>query len=444
MTSPVQSESARLLDTTAAAEVRRSTGLASAWDVDALASGAVAAFADAVVALLAETGTTASAAVDGALVGAWFRQALQPVGWSLPSPWDPIAGDYPAADGWIRLHTNATRHREAALRVLGGPADRDAVAERVRGWRADDLETAVVEAGGAAAAMREPEAWIAHPQGAAARREPLVDRLHTVPALTTWHPDPARPLAGVRVLDLTRVLAGPVATRALAALGATVLRIDPPTWDEPAVVPDVMLGKHAARVDGTTPEGRERLGDLLAGADVLVHGYRRGALDAIGLGDAERQDIRPGLVEVALTAYGWHGPWTGRRGFDSLVQMSSGIAAHGMRAAGADRPVPLPVQALDHATGWLMAAAAVAGLRDRLRGGSGSHAYLSLARTAAELLPAGPAPLEPAAAVPAGTRIETPWGAADVLPLPLAIDGVDLRFDVGPAPLGSAPPHWTA
>jgi hypothetical protein len=443
MRPPVQSESARLFDTVARAEVHGGTGLAAAWSVDALATGAVAAFADAVTALLRAAGTEASATVDAALVGAWFRQALVPVGWELPSPWDPVAGDYATSDGWIRLHTNAPRHGAAALAVLGTAADREAVTAAVARWTADDLEAAVVEAGGAAAAMRSQEAWLAHPQGLASRREPLVDRLHTVPAQTAWQPDPARPLAGIRVLDLTRVLAGPVATRALAALGATVLRVDPPDWDEPAVVPDMTLGKLPTRIDGRTPEGRERLGDLLAGADVLVHGYRRGALDSIGLGDEERQDIRPGLVEVALTAYGWSGPWTGRRGFDSLVQMSAGIAERGQRVAGADRPVPLPVQALDHATGWLMAAAAVAGVRDRLRGGSGSHAFLSLARTAAELVAVEPG-AGAAPTVDAGTRIDTPWGAADVLPFPVSIDGVTTRFDTGPSPLGSAPPSWPA
>lgn len=443
MTVPVQLESARLLGTVAGAEVRGSTGLVAAWDVDALASGAVAAFADAVVALLHAAGTEASATVDAPLVGAWFRAALQPTGWEPPSPWDPIAGDYPAADGWIRLHTNAPKHREAALRVLGVAAERDAVAAAVTTWSADDLEAAVVDAGGAAATMRDQEAWLAHPQGAASRREPLIDRLHTVPAPTRWHPEPARPLAGIRVLDLTRVLAGPVATRALAALGATVLRVDPPDWDEPGVVPDMTLGKLPTRIDARTPEGRERLGDLLAGADVLVHGYRRGALDPIGLGDAERRDIRPGLVEVALTAYGWSGPWTGRRGFDSLVQMSSGIAERGMRRSGAGRPVALPVQALDHATGWLMAAAAVAGIRDRLLGGSGSRAMLSLARTAAELVPAAPGPVAVDEAPP-GTDLITPWGTARLLDLPLAVDGVTLRFDTGPAPLGSAAPSWPA
>ena len=223
-----------------------------------------------------------------------------------------------------------------------------------------------------------------------------------------------------------------------------MLRVDPPDWDEPAVVPDMTLGKLPTRLDARTPEGRERLGDLLAGADVLVHGYRRGALDAIGLGDAERQDIRPGLVEVALTAYGWSGPWTGRRGFDSLVQMSSGIAERGMRLAAADRPVPLPVQALDHATGWLMAAAAVAGparpppRRQRI-------ARVPVARPDRRGAPARRAGPRRGRRSRRGDASITPWGAGRAAARSRsAIDGVDLRFDVGPAALGSAPPSWPA
>ena len=166
------------------------------------------------------------------------------------------------------------------------------------------------------------------------------------------------------MLDLTRVLAGPVATRFLAGFGADVLRIDPPEWDEPAVVPEVTLGKRCARLDARTDDGRAHLRRLLAEADVLVHGYRPGVLDSLLGVDADgRAELRPGLVEVCLDAYGWTGPWSARRGFDSLVQMSSGIAEAGMRWAGRDVPTPLPVQALDHATGYLMAAEVIDGLR---------------------------------------------------------------------------------
>lgn len=445
--------------TVRAGRVVGDVGWRSAWDVGALASRAVAEFAGAAAEL-----TGGSAVVDGPQVGGWFASAVRPVGWELPSPWDAVAGDYRARDGWIRLHTNAPRHRAAVLRVLGltVAAEREAVARVVGDWRADDLEAAVVAEGGAAATMRDAAAWAAHPQGAAVASEPLIarERGSRMPGdARAWSPDPLRPLRGIRVLDLTRVLAGPVATRALAMLGATVLRVDPPGWDEPAVVPDMSLGKRAARLDATRPEGRALLAALLAGADVLVHGYRRGALDHLGLDDEARQRLRPGLVEVALTAYGWTGPWTFRRGFDSLVQMSAGIAELGMRTAGTDRPVPLPVQALDHATGWLAAAAAVTGLHDRVRDGWGSVARLSLARTACELLPAevgsdGSARLassdRPTLASPAppaplrSSRISTPWGEAELLQPPLEVAGVDLRFDVDPGPLGSAPAAWPA
>ncbi len=237
-----------------------------------------------------------------------------------------------------------------------------------------------------------------------------------------------------------------MATRALAGLGATVLRIDPPDWDEPGVVPDMTLGKRTARLDARTPAGRARLHELLAGADVLVHGYRPGALEHLGLGDEERRRIRPGLVDVALDAYGWTGPWAGRRGFDSLVQMSAGIAERGMREAGADRPVPLPVQALDHATGWLMAAAAVALLRDLAadRQGRIRTPVARPHRAALTGLP-GPDPALESSRPPRARRrrrsarrgARRRW-----LRRPSSWPGVAFRFDRGPAPLGSDEPSW--
>ena len=170
---------------------------------------------------------------------------------------------------------------------------------------------------------------------------------------------------------MTRVLAGPVATRFLAGFGAEVLRIDLPGWDEPAIVPDVTLGKHCARLDLRQPRDRNTWEGLLQAADVLVHGYRPGALAGLGLDAEQRRALCPGLVDVSLDAYGWDGPWRGRRGFDSLMQMSCGIAAAGMTMLNRDRPTPLPVQALDHATSYIMAAAAVRGLTDRLITGLG-------------------------------------------------------------------------
>src|SRR5262249_12501113 len=149
--------------------------------------------------------------------------------------------------------------------------------------------------------------------------------------LIEWGVPRARPLAGVQVLDITRVLAGPVATRFLAGLGANVLRLDPPTWDEPGVIPEVMLGQGAAHRDLRAINDKIRGYALMRAADVLVHGLRPGALDRLGLDLIRRRGLRPDMIDVALDAYGWSGPWAGRRGFDSLVQMSTGIAEAGMR-----------------------------------------------------------------------------------------------------------------
>ncbi|HWM35159.1 MAG TPA: CoA transferase [Pseudolysinimonas sp.] len=422
--------------------------LDAAYPVSALANASVASVAIATAGLIAATGSDpGEPEVDRALADGWFGLAVQPVGWSAPSPWDPIAGDYPALDGWVRLHTNAPHHRAAALRVLGVAADRDAVGAAVAGQRAAELEDAVVAEGGCAAILRSPEEWATHPQGVAVAAEPLVGMTATAPgpSRSGWAPEPARPLAGLRVLDLTRVLAGPAATRLLAGLGAEVLRIDPPGWNEPGVEQEMTLGKRTARLDVRDPAGLAVLAGLLSEADVLVHGYRRDALEGIGLGDEERAALRPGLVDVALDAYGWSGPWADRRGFDSLVQMSTGIAGSGLRAGTADAPTPLPVQALDQATGYLMAAAALAGLTRRLADGAGSRWRLSLARTALELeraraLPAGK-PGDPADP-PAPTPLDTAWGPALLLLPPFRVGATELRWERGCRPLGGDAPSW--
>jgi crotonobetainyl-CoA:carnitine CoA-transferase CaiB-like acyl-CoA transferase len=418
--------------------------LPSVFPVTALAAGAVAAAALAVAEL---AGVASAVTVDRRLASFWFAYSIKPDGWTMPPPWDPIAGDYPAADGWIRLHTNAPHHRAAALKVLGTEADREAVAAAVARRRADDLEAAVVAAGGCAATMRSLEAWAAHDQGKAVGAEPLLWQEVGDRATAPGPIDPARPLAGIRVLDLTRVLAGPVATRFLAGFGAEVLRIDPPDWDEPAILPEVTLGKRCARLDLRQAEDRERLKELLAAADIVVHGYRPGALDRLGLDAAERRRLRPGLIDVSLDAYGWTGTWAGRRGFDSLVQMSTGIADSGMRRRGKDRPTPLPVQALDHAAGYVLAAAAIRGLAERRSGGLGSSWRTSLARVAALLTGLPRAGEAAALAKPTDADYDpaietTGWGPARRLLPPLAIAGTPMRWDRPAAPLGTAPASW--
>ncbi len=366
--------------------------------------------------------------VDRRLVSMWFWSTIDPIGWKPPSPWDSVAGVYRARDRWIRLHTNVPAHRKAALAVLelhddpAVPADREAVA---------------------GAPLVHVERF---DSGAAPGPAPTVVA--------------GRPLAGVRVLDLTRVLSGPIATRFLAGLGAEVLRLDPLDWSEPAVEPDVTRGKRCGRLDLRTADGRATLLHLLTGADILVHGYRADALERLGLGDDVRRANAPGLVDVRLNAYGWTGPWRNRRGFDSLVQMSTGIAHTGGRLLGPDRgpdldlrdrpdidgeqpvPVPLPVQALDHATGYLLATAALHGWATRLGDGRATTAAVSLARTAHQLL--GGPQTDPntsiADAVEEDWEAElerTIWGPVRRLRPPVIVEGVDWRWDRPATPLGT-------
>ncbi len=393
--------------------------------------------------------------LDRALASWWFGFSIRPLGWERPNVRDAVTGDYAARDGWIRLHANAAHHRRRALEALGLPGDagRAVVAERVRRESAGALEDAIVDRGGCAAALRAPGAWRDHPQGRAVASEPLVHRLPgsagTPDAGWLDDPNPERPLAGIRVLDLTRVLAGPATTRFLAAYGAQVLRLDPEDWDEPGMIPEVTVGKRCAFLDLRRPEGLERFRRLLARADVLVHGYRPGALDALGLDAEARQAIRPGLVDVCLDAWGWTGPWRARRGFDSLVQMSAGIAWAGEDAA----PDPLPVQALDQSAGYLMAACALRGLSLRRETGLGGGWRVSLARMACLLqeaadaasgTPARDAPvLGPAPGPAYDPAVEpTAWGPAQRLRAPCRVEGARWGWDLPAGPLRSVPPDW--
>lgn len=384
-----------------------------------------------------------SVEVDRRLASLWFDMTLRPMGWEMPSVWDAVAGVYATKDGFIRLHTNAPHHRDAALSVLKVPVDRAAVAEAVAGWTGAELESAIVVANGCAAEMRSTEDWARHPQGRAVAQEPLVhweDHGECAPVADAG-------LKGIKVLDLTRVLAGPVATRFLAGFGAEVLRIDPPSWNEPGVEMEVTLGKRCAGLDLRRADDLVRLKALLQEADVFVHGYRADALEGLGLGDDLRRALNPTLIDVRLNAYGWSGPWRERRGFDSLVQMSCGIADRGMVEAGADTPVPLPVQALDHGTGYLMAACVLQALADRGAGRVRS-ARVSLARTAHLLMQHPCARLEQGAIVQhaqdfAEAVEATGWGAAQRVQAPLRVARMWPQWVIPARPLRGDPARFS-
>jgi crotonobetainyl-CoA:carnitine CoA-transferase CaiB-like acyl-CoA transferase len=298
-------------------------------------------------------------------------------------PWDKIAGLYRCGDGrWVRLHTNFPHHRDGVLTLLRCEYDRSAVQRALETWEAEAFEAAAAEAGLVATATRSFAEWDAHPQGRAVAALPVFSIERIGDASPRTLPPGDRPLAGVRVLDLTRVIAGPVCGRTLAAHGADVMLVNAAHLPQMAtLVIDCGRGKLSTFIDLRDPAGRDALAGLVRDADIVVQGYRPGALLALGLGPSKVADIRPGIVYVSLSAYGHAGPWAERRGFDSLVQNASGINVAEAEAARADQPKPLPCQALDHAAGYLMAFAAMSALARRVRDGGSWHVRVSLAQT---------------------------------------------------------------
>ncbi|WP_460064147.1 CoA transferase [Streptomyces sp. YKOK-I1] len=326
---------------------------------------------------------------DGAVATAFTGERRLLVDGRAPEPFAPLSRFWRTADGWVRTHANYPHHRERLLKALDVPDDPAAVAAvaaAMAGRSARGVEDAVYAAGGLAVALRTPEEWAAHPQAAEVAARPLVERgrldgvrRRTFPALAGA---PLLPAAGLRVLDLTRVLAGPVATRTLALLGADVLRLDAPGLPElPDQHIDTGFGKRSALLD--LAADRRRLEELLADADVVVTGYRPGALDRFGLSPGVLAERRPGLVVAQVSAWGAYGPWGDRRGFDSLVQVATGIAAV---EGAAGRPGALPAQALDHGTGYLLAAGVLRALTEQADDGGSRLVRVALARTAAWLL----------------------------------------------------------
>jgi crotonobetainyl-CoA:carnitine CoA-transferase CaiB-like acyl-CoA transferase len=294
-----------------------------------------------------------------------------------PALRDPVMGFYATRDGrWIQLHTNFPHHLEGVLKVLGCANDRAAVAEA--------LDQTLADAGLCAALIRTPDEWATLDQAKAIAKLPLfeIERIGDAPVEPPRRGGGERPLAGVRVLDLSRIIAGPVAGRALAQHGAEVLMVNGPHLPNIApLVIDNGRGKRSAVVDLRDAAGRETLRGLAGGADVFLQAYRPGALTARGFGPEELARVRPGIVYVSVCAYGHKGPWAERRGFDSLVQSASGIAFTERHAAGWDEPKHLPCQALDHATGYLAAFGAMAALARRATEGGSWHVRVSLAQT---------------------------------------------------------------
>jgi len=445
--------------------------LAGVFRVDVAAGAAVGAVTAAMAALeRARSGRRPVAEVDGRWAQIAFRSEryLRRDGRVVGELWAPLSGDYATADGWVKVHANFPHHAAAAAAALGVAAEREALAATLRRSTALDAEARIMAAGGVAGALRSRAAWAAHPQGAVDGATPVLRLAPTGPAVAprswsageepapsgTARPAASGPLAGVRVLDLTRVIAGPVCGRVLAAHGADVLTVGAAHLPQiEALVLDTGFGKRSTWLDLRRDADRSVFEGLVAGADVLVQSYRPGALAALGYDPAQLAACSPGLVIVDVSAYSRGGPWAARRGFDSLVQLVSGIAHEAMVAAGADAPVPLPCQALDHATGWLAALAAVAGLLRQRREGGSWRAEVSLAATAAWLDGLGRHGPGPAWADPAGPDgadvadllVETPsaGGLLRHVRMPGTLDGRAATWRCPPPQPGSSPPAWS-
>lgn len=319
--------------------------------------------------------------------------ALECEGWfsvdgAVIDAWDAFSGLYACADGWVRVHANFAHHRDGALALLGlssTTAQREDAQRALRNWKTLDFEQAAAERGLVVSALRSFAEWDAHPHAQAVAAQPLLtlERIGDADplALPKLHSD-QRPLTGLRVLDLTRIVAGPVAGRTLAALGADVLLVNSPHLPNIGLIAENSRGKLSCHLDLHNPNDRQAMGALVSEADVFVQGYRPGGLESLGYAPEALAAQRPGIIVVSLSAYGEKGPWAQRRGFDSLVQAATGFNLAEAEAAGSPQPKTLPMQILDHASGYLMAFATAAAKARQLQEGGSWHVRVSLAQTA--------------------------------------------------------------
>ena len=428
--------------------------LPSSFAVGTAAAASIAASALAAAGLhRLRTGMPQRIDVDMRHAAMEFRaeQYLRVDGAPAPEFRDRLTRTFQCGDGrWVRIHANFPHHRDGVLRILRCSHDTEAVARALQDWDALGFEDAAAAAGMVVTAMRSFDEWDAHPQGQAVAGLPLlsIERIGDAPPRPL--PPAARPLSGVRVLDLTRVIAGPVCGRTLAGHGADVLLVTAPHL--PSIEPLVMetgLGKRTCSLDLRGDPGRQAFDALLRQADVLVQGYRPGGLDALGLSPEAAARKRPGLIYVSLCAYGQSGPWAARRGFDSLVQTASGFNQAEAQAGGSEAPAPLPAQALDRATGYLMAYAAMVALMRRSREGGSWHVRLSLAQTAHWLRSLGRVEGGLNMAMPSfddiadlTERHASGFGMLTTIRHAARMSGTPVRWDLPAMPLGTHAPVW--
>jgi crotonobetainyl-CoA:carnitine CoA-transferase CaiB-like acyl-CoA transferase len=401
------------------------------------------------------SGQSQDVAVDmrHAVVECRSERYLRVDGNGSPMAWDALAGIYKTRDQrFVRLHTNFRHHRDAVCKLLNCKPERADVQAALMQWDGEAFETAAYSGGCVVAMMRSHQEWsdLAQAKALAALPPVLIEKIGEA-APKPW-PAGDRPLAGVRVLDLSRVIAGPVAGRTLAVHGADVLLISGP--DLPAIpwlTIDTGRGKLTGFVELKSEQGREHLRDLLAGADIFSQGYRPRALANLGFSPEEVARINPGIVCVSLSAYGHAGPWAERRGYDSLVQTSTGFNHAEGQAAGVDGPKELPAQMLDHATGYLMAFGAMMAKARQSREGGSWHVRVSLAQTGRWLWNLGRVAdglktedLRAEAVAPLIEELPSGFGALRSVRHSAVLSKTPAFWARPAMPLGSHPPQWPA
>jgi crotonobetainyl-CoA:carnitine CoA-transferase CaiB-like acyl-CoA transferase len=369
-----------------------------------------------------------------------------------------IMGFYPTRDGrWSYIHANFVNHRKAALKVLGCEESREAVTRAVAAWNAADLEEAIIAANGAGGMVRSKAEWADHPQAAAIAALPLLEIVRIGDSAPEPLTEGNRPLTGIRVLDLTRVLAGPTCARTLAEHGADVMKISAPHLPNLGYQEfDTGHGKLSAYLDLREQCDVDRLRDLISRADVFAQGYRPGTLAARGLSAEELAVLRPGLVYVSLCAFGHTGPWGSRRGFDTVIQSVSGIAARQAEVVQGGSPGPqfYPASAIDYCTGYLMAAGAMVALDRRAVEGGSWLVRISLAQVGKWIVDLGEVPKESLEDVPAefspeelngwSMVTETPSGRLQHLKPVVQLSETPPSWARPSVPLGHHLPVWPA
>ncbi len=369
-----------------------------------------------------------------------------------------VMGVYPAKNGrWSYLHCNFPNHRAAALSVLGVPEDREAVRKAVAQWDALELEEAIIAAKGAGGMVRTMDEWAKHPQAAAIASLPLLEIIKIADSPPEPLPEGKRPLSGIRVLDLTRVLAGPTCARTLAEHGADVLKVTA------AHLPNIGYqeydtghGKLSTQLDLRQSKDFETLRSLVREADVFSQGYRPGTLGARGLSPEALAELRPGIVFVSLCAFSHVGPWASRRGFDTVVQTVSGITNRQGELFPGATPGPqfYPVSAIDYLTGYLMAFGAMVALARRTHTGGSWLVRISLAQVGRWLVERGQVPGADLNGVPSEftpaelerwtMTSDTPMGRLRHLAPVVRLSETPPRWARPSVPLGYNQPVWPA